>query len=102
MPTIVVQYRCRSVEAADENQRLVEDVFRELDALGDTGFAYTSFRLDDAVSFLHVVVEHGDSVDLGSIPAFQHFTASIEDRIDAPPLARRAQVVGIHGSFTGP
>ena len=100
MPTIVVQYRCRSIEAADENQRLVEDVFRELDALGDTGFAYSSFRLDDAVSFLHVVVEHGeDGTDLSSVPAFQRFTERIEDRIDGPALARRAQIVGMHGSF---
>ena len=100
MPTIVVQYRCRSIEAADENQRLVEDVFRELDALGDTGFAYTSLRLDDGVSFVHVVVEHGPGgADLSSVPAFERFTSTIEERIDAPPLARRAEIVGAHGLF---
>ena len=96
--TVVVQYRCSSTEAADENQRLVEDVFRELDALGDTGFAYTSLRLDDGVSFVHVVIEQGDGgVDLSTVPAFQRFTGTIGERTDGPPVARGATVVGAHG-----
>jgi hypothetical protein len=101
MPTtIVVQYRCRSAEAADENQRLVEDVFEELDALGDTGFAYTSLRLEDGVSFVHVVVEHGEGgADLSAIPAFQRFVAHIDERVDAPPTARGADIVGAHRMF---
>jgi hypothetical protein len=95
--TVVVQYRCTSAEAADENQRLVEDVFRELDALGDTGFAYASLRLEDGVSFVHVVVEQGEGgTDLSSVPAFQRFAGTIDERVDAPPVARGGRVVGAH------
>jgi hypothetical protein len=97
MPTVVVRYRTKP-ERADENQQLVEKVFAALDELGDTGFSYASFRLDDGVSFLHVVVEDagGASVSLNDVPAFQAFTAGIADRCDEQPLAMGATVVGAH------
>ena len=102
MKTIVVQYRCTSAETADENQRLVEDVFRELEALGDTGFAYTSLRLEDGVRFVHVVVEQrAGATDLTSVPAFQRFLADLGARIDAPPEASAARIVGVHAMFAG-
>jgi hypothetical protein len=41
------------------------------------GFTYEVFRLEDGVSFVHVVIEH----DIG-------------DRCDVPPLAMGATVVG--------
>ena len=100
MPNTVVQYRCTSADAADENQRLAEDVFRELEAMGATGFSYASFRLEDGVSFVHVAVEHGEAGDdLSAVPAFQRFTAGIGDRTDAPPVVRGTQIVGAHRMF---
>ena len=100
MPSTVVQYRCTSPEAASENQRLVDDVFRELEAIGASGFSYACFRLEDGVSFVHVVVEHAeDGTDLSSVPAFQRFVAGIDERVDAPPVVRGAQVVGGHRMF---
>jgi hypothetical protein len=99
MPTVVVRYRTKP-ERAEENQQLVEKVFAELAALGDTGFDYSSFRLDDGVSFVHVVVESPDSgsggIALTDVPAFQAFVADIADRCDEPPVAMGATVVGSH------
>ena len=99
MPNVVVRYRTKP-ERAEENQKLVEQVFAELDALGDTGFTYTCLRLEDGVSFVHVVVEDaaaGRRVSLADVPAFQAFVADIADRCDEPPLAMGAKVVGAHG-----
>src|SRR4051812_38238237 len=56
MPNVVVRYRTKP-ECAEENQRLVEKVFAELNELGSTGFSYTSLRLEDGVTFVHIVVE---------------------------------------------
>src|SRR3954471_15488557 len=100
MPNVVVRYKTKP-ERADENQRLVEKVFAELAELGATGFGYASFRLEDGVSFIHVVVEQdGDgSVSLGDVPAFQEFTADIAERCDEPPVAMGATVVGAHRVF---
>jgi hypothetical protein len=103
MPTVVVRYRTKP-ERADENQELVEKVFAELSSMGDTGFSYTSFRLEDGVSFVHVVVEHptGGKTSLSDVPAFQEFTAGIADRCDEQPVASGATIVGCHGLTFGP
>jgi hypothetical protein len=96
MATTVVQYRVKP-ERAEENQQLIEAVFAELDRSEPEGFTYKVFRLEDGVSFVHVVIEH-DGVDhpdsLQALPAFQAFVADIVDRCDVPPVAQGATVVG--------
>lgn len=103
MPTVVVRYKTKP-ERADENQRLVEKVFSELEELSATGFGYVSLRLDDGVSFVHVVVEDEGqgSVSLADVPAFQAFTAGIAERCEEQPVALGATVVGAHRLFSRP
>jgi hypothetical protein len=100
MPNVVVRYRTKP-ERAEENQKLVENVFAELADMGETGFAYVSFRLEDGVSFVHVVVEEGaeGAVSLTDVPSFQEFVAGIADRCDEQPVAMGATVVGAHRMF---
>jgi hypothetical protein len=97
MRTVVVRYKTKPARA-DENQRLIEAVFAELDELHATGFSYTALRLDDGVSFVHIVMEDdgGGSVSLTDVPAFQRFVAEIDDRCDEPPVASGATIVGAH------
>jgi hypothetical protein len=97
MPNIVVRYKTKP-ERAEENRKLVENVFAELDELGATGFAYASFQLDDGVSFVHVVVEEDGegSVSLTDVPAFREFVANIADRCEEQPVAQQATIVGAH------
>jgi hypothetical protein len=95
MKTTVVRYQAKP-ERADENQQLIEAVFAELDVREPEGFTYKVFRLDDGVSFIHVVIEHDiDEPDsLQEVPAFQAFVADIADRCDVPPVATGATIVG--------
>jgi len=97
MPTVVVRYRTKP-EFADKNQKLIEKVFAELHEKDVTGFGYTSFRLEDGVSFVHVAVEEpgGGSVSLADLPAFQEFQAGIAERCEEQPVAMGATVVGTH------
>jgi hypothetical protein len=92
----VVRYQAKP-DRADENQRLIEAVFAQLEEHNAEGFTYKVFRLEDGVSFVHVVVEH-DDVDkrdsLQDVPAFQAFVANIAERCDVPPVAMGATVVG--------
>jgi hypothetical protein len=94
--TIVVRYQAKP-ERADENQRLVEAVFAEMEERQPEGFTYKVFRLDDGVSFIHIVIEH-DGVEspdsLQDIAAFQAFVENVGDRCDVPPVATGATVVG--------
>jgi hypothetical protein len=98
MPNVVVRYRTKP-DRAEENQQLIEKVFAELNELDATGFTYMSLRLEDGVSFIHVVVEHssGANVSLNDVPAFRAFTENIGERCDEPPVAMGATVVGAHG-----
>jgi hypothetical protein len=96
MTSTVVRYQAKP-DRADENQRLIEAVFADLEARQPEGFTYKVFRLADGVSFLHVAIEH-DEVEkpdsLQDVPAFQAFLAGIADRCDVPPVATSATVVG--------
>jgi hypothetical protein len=97
MRTIVVRYQSKP-ERADENQQLIEAVFAELNERGAKGFTYTVLRLEDGVSFIHIVTEHdGDEHDsLQAVPAFQAFVAQVDERCDILPVALGATVVGSH------
>jgi hypothetical protein len=96
MNAIVVRYQAKP-DRADENQKLIEAVFAELDERQPEGFTYKVFRLEDGVSFVHVVIEHEDVEkpdSLQDVPAFQAFVANIGERCDVPPLAMGATIVG--------
>jgi hypothetical protein len=96
MATTVVQYRVKP-ERVEEHLQLIEAVFAELDEREPEGFTFKVFRLEDGVSFVHVVIEH-DGVDhpdsLQAMPVFQAFVATIVDRCDIPPAVSGATVVG--------
>ncbi len=95
MKTTVVRYQAKP-ERADENQHLIEAVFADLEAREPNGFSYRVFRLDDGVSFIHVVTEHDvDRPDsLLEVPAFQAFLADIADRCEVQPVPSGATLVG--------
>jgi hypothetical protein len=95
MSTTVVRYQAKP-ERADENQRLIEAVFADLEARQPEGFTYKVFRLEDGVSFIHVVIEHDiDEPDsLQAVPAFQAFLGGIAERCDITPIATGATIVG--------
>ena len=97
MTATVVRYQAKP-DGADENQQLIEAVFADLEARGTQGFTYQVFRLEDGVSFVHVVIEHDvpNADSLQDVPAFQTFVQDIADRCDVPPLAMGATVVGRH------
>ncbi len=98
MQAIVVRYQTKP-ERADENEALIEAVFADLATRRPNGFTYQVFRLDDGVSFVHVVVEHDvDAPDsLQDVPAFQAFVGGVVDRCDVLPVATGATVVGRYG-----
>ena len=95
MKATVVRYQAKP-EMADENQRLVEAVFDELAEREPAGFTYRVFRLEDGVSFIHVVIEHdvAGSDSLKAVPAFQAFVSNTAERCDVPPVASGATIVG--------
>jgi len=89
MKATVVRYQAKP-ERAEENQRLIEAVFAELDEREPDGFTYKVFRLEDGVSFVHVVIEH-DIAD----------PDSRETSYDKTPLRPLVTMLEAAGSFAG-
>jgi hypothetical protein len=92
--TVVVRYKTQP-ERAEENQKLVENVYAALEELGPDGFSYATFRLEDGVTFVHIARE-GDAsgFNLSELPAFRAFVENVADRCVEPPDAEGATVVG--------
>jgi len=91
--TKVIRYRTKP-EQADENERLIREVFAELASKDPEGLHYATFRLDDGVSFVHVAVLDGDENPLASSPAFAAFQAGVAERCAEGPVPADATAIG--------
>ena len=86
----------------DENQRLIEQVFAELARQEPSGLKYEAFRLEDGVTFVHVVSHEteNDRARLRALPAFQAFVAGIQERCAVAPVTTRLSELGSYDSAT--
>jgi hypothetical protein len=91
----IIRYRTRP-EAAQENQKLVEEVYAELAEKAPDGVRYMTLRLADGVTFVHVVTYEDGPEPLTGLAAFQRFSESVGDRVVAPPEREEATVVGAY------
>ena len=93
---IVVRYET-TMDAAAENQRLVERVYAELAEARPSGIRYLTLRLVDGVTFVHVALRDGDDNPLARVRAFAEFQAGLADRVVGPPQPNDATIVGSYG-----
>ncbi|MEU4765741.1 hypothetical protein AB0H12_21035 [Actinosynnema sp. NPDC023794] len=100
MSNHVIKYTADSKEKADENQELVERIYTELEAQDPGGIRYATFRLEDGVTFVHIVVHETDDNPLDGISAFADFMKDFGDRVSNPPSFNEATIVGSY-RFTG-
>lgn len=90
-PLSMIRYATRP-EAAETNQRLVEQVFAQLQAEDPGGVRYLSLRLADGVSFVHLVT--GDTGALAELSAFAEFQRELGDRVVEGPTRSEVTLVG--------
>src|SRR5215472_6605145 len=93
--TAVIRYEMKA-DRAEENQRLVEEVFAELAKTEPEGLSYACFRLADGVTFIHVVTTEGEENPLMSLPAFARFQEAFGERVEVSPVRNAATVVGAY------
>ena len=100
MSTVVVRYR-PTVEEADHNQELVENVFAELAQRDPGGVRYATFRLADG-TFVHIADVEGDTNPLQQTAAFGEFQRELPDRCEEGhgPNPQDAVLVGSYGFDT--
>jgi hypothetical protein len=94
----LIRYRTRP-DQADANAKLVEAVYAELHRTRPDGVSYATFRLNDHVTFIHVVQVRQEPNPLLAVKAFGEFQADIVDRIDQGPVQEDLTEVGSYLFF---
>jgi hypothetical protein len=92
----IIRYKIKPTQVArhEELDRAVHD---ELARSRPAGLRYATFRLDDGVSFLHLVQEAEDATDsLPSVAAFIEFRADLRERCDEVPVRAELTIVGAY------
>ena len=95
MKTVLVRYETKP-ESADENQQLVENVFKELNANDPGGLRYMTLRFGET-HFAHIAQIEGETNPLSDTPAFKLFQSEIGDRCVEGPNPVDAHIVGSYG-----
>jgi hypothetical protein len=91
--TVVVHYQVHQ-EAAEANQRLVEQVYTELAATDPGGLRYATYRLADGVTFIHIATIDGEENPLASTAAFARFQEGLDKRCAESPFPSPATLIG--------
>jgi hypothetical protein len=89
----LIQYRT-APERADENERLIKEVFAELAAKSPPGLGYLVLRAGDG-NFFHLVANAGEAGSpITALDAFKAFQSGIRERCIDPPEPRNVTIVG--------
>ena len=89
----VVRYKTDPARI-EENKRLIEQVFAELQAKSPAGVRYAALALEDG-TFIHIVeTDDGAAMPIPSLAAFAAFQNGIADRCVEAPVAGSAVIVG--------
>lgn len=98
MTTHQVLIQCRvKPDQLDRNLHLLRAVHDELDTVQPPGLHWTTYQLDDKLTFLDIVGGTAPPEELSTLPAFQHFRSTLDDRCDEPPVMSEVHTVGSYG-----
>ena len=97
MKTVLVRYKVKADKVA-ENEALVKEVYKQLHEKNLEGFHYSTLKLGDGVSFVHIAVADNEQVNatFSNLPAFKNFQAGIKDRCDELPVAVPFTAIGAY------
>ncbi|MGZ5785446.1 MAG: hypothetical protein ACXWJM_05955 [Ramlibacter sp.] len=101
MRIVMVRYKVRP-DAAAENQRLIGEVFAQLQRDKPAGMRYQVYKLPDGVSFMHVGASEAGGAEgnpLVKLEAFKAFIAGVKDRCDEQPVTVELQALGAYDSL---
>ena len=94
MKHTIVRYKAKP-ETAQENERLIREVFQELRAKSPQGVRYLALRLNDG-TFVHFsTVETKEGANpIPELEAFRSFQTGIKERCIEPAQVSAATIIG--------
>ncbi len=101
MKRTVVRYKVKP-ELVEENERLIQQVFREMREKAPEGVRYMALKLGDG-SFVHFsMAETGDTRSpLHGLSAFQLFQSKVQERCLEVPQQSEATIIGDYRMLSG-
>ena len=99
MKKTIVRYKVWP-EKVGENEAFVREVYRALHELKPSGIRYSTFKLQDGVTFQHIALfetEEAHRVFTG-LPAFKNFQAGVKERCEELPVVTVVEEVGAYVS----
>lgn len=88
----MIRYSVRA-EHLKENERLVRAILDELREVQPAGLRYSAFKLDDGVTFVHLI-SRGGHLPGRQLDALRAFHAGLRERCVAPPDRTELSVLG--------
>ena len=85
MKRVMVTYRVKA-DKAEENEKLIKQVFKQLLKQLPEGIQYSVYKQSDGVSFVHIAAFEDAGADhlFRELPAFKDFGDAIRDRCEQP------------------
>ncbi len=98
----LLRYKVKPEHAA-ENEQLVRAVFDEIHRAQPAGIRYSTFLLDDGLTFVNIVVTETSSglAPLGQLQAYRQIQQGKYDRFDQPPQVTELHELGTYRVFEG-
>jgi len=96
----LLRYKVKPGHAAD-NERLVRAVFDEIHRARPEGIRYSTFLLDDGLTFINIVATETSSglAPLGQLQAYRQIQQGKYDRFDEPPQVTELHELGTYRVF---
>ena len=98
MRQVMVRYTVRA-DQAEENARLIGEVFTALRHAAPPGLTYSAYTLEDGVTFVHVAsMIDGNNNPLQQLAEFKAFTAGVKERCEIPPVTATLREIGSYSA----
>lgn len=97
----VVQY-FTTVEAAQRNRELIEDVLIELAARNPGGVQYQVLMFANGIGFMHVVSFDGTTDPFAECAAYREFHRELARRLTTKPVVTHATLIGSYAGTGSP
>ena len=99
MKRTLVRYKTRP-DQAEENERLIAQMFQELQQKAPQGVRYLALKLGDG-TFVHFSMTDDGASPIPALEAFRSFQNGIKERCIEPPQSGEATIVGDYRMLGG-